>query len=496
MISRTVTSLLIAAGGAVFLLAFVWPTIALILGSAAVGQAPDGGFTFSSRQWGLLWRSGWLSAAATAVCLILSLPGAYWIGQGRRLSRQPLVAASLFAVLLCPPMVFAFGWERLLPKNFDPHLRCIAVWALWAWPIPAWIIGAAWSRGGRTVFEAALLSTSHVRTFIHVALPALLRPIGLSALILFILFFGDYGVPHACGLTVYATELLGWATSSSRLIDVVWPAILPVGVTLLTLVVLFPLWPRFDRDEAGDGMPADRRSSLLHLVVIAIFVASWLLPMVTLVVKLTSATVLTEALRTYGVDLACSLGVAILSGIVAVGMGVGIAALRVPSVPVVWAVIFGALPGALIGESLVAAYNRPLFGWLYDHWAIVALGYVARFGWIGMAIGMLVIPGRKDDLSAQARTDGATNADMTFHLFIPMNRAILCGGVAVIAALSVADVATSTLVRVPTFNPIAHVVIEKFHRFEDGMLISLSFCLVSVAIPPALLLAWALRKRS
>lgn len=496
MISRAVTSVLIAAGWAVFLLAFVWPAAALILGSAAQGQAPDGGFTFTWRQWGLLWRSGSLSAAATVVCLILSLPGAYLIGQGQRMSRQPLVAASLSAVMLCPPMVFAFGWERILPHDFDPFLRCVAVWALWAWPIPAWVIGAGWSRGGRAVFEAALLSTSHLRAFIHVALPTLIRHIALSALILFVVFFSDYGVPHACGLTVYTTELLGWATSSSRLIDVVWSAILPTAVTLLVLVVVFQLWRRCDRDELVDASLIERPSSLLHLLVFTIFVASWLLPMGTLLVKLASTSVIVEALRIYGGDLTCSLAVAILSGIVAVGMGVGIAAIRLPSVPVVWAVIFGALPGALIGESLVAAYNRPLFGWLYDHWAIVALGYVARFGWIGLAIGMLVIPGRKDDLSAQARTDGATEADMIPHLFIPMNWALLCGGVAVIAALSVADVATSSLVRVPTFNPIAHVVIEKFHRFEDGMLISLSLCLVCAAIPPALLLAWALRGRS
>ena len=496
MISRAVTSVLIAAGWAVFLLAFVWPTAALILGSAAQGQAPDSGFTFSWRQWGLLVRSGSLSAAATIVCLILSLPGAYLIGQGRLMSRQPLVAASLSAVLLCPPMVFAFGWERLLPHDFDPYLRCVAVWSLWAWPIPAWVIGAGWSRGGRVVFEAALLSTSHLRAFIHVALPSLIRYIALSTLLLFVVFFSDYGVPHACGLTVYTTELLGWATSSSNLIDVVWPAILPTAVTLLVLGVVFQLWRRCDRDELVDASLIDRPSSLLHLLVFTIFVVSWLLPMGTLVVRLASTRVIVEAMRTYGGDLTISLGVAILSGIAAVGMGVGIAAIRLPSVPVVWAVIFGALPGALIGESLVAAYNRPLFGWLYDHWAIVALGYVARFGWIGLVIGMLVIQGRKDDLSAQARTDGATETDMIAHLFIPMNWAILCGGVAVIAALSVADVATSSLVRIPAFNPIAHVVIEKFHRFEDGMLISLSLCLVSVAIPPALLLAWGLRRRS
>ena len=160
MISRVATSVLIAAGCAVFLLAYVWPTIALALGSLAQGQSPDGGFTFSWRQWGLLGRSSLLSAVAAVVCLFLSFPGVYWFGQGRPTSQKPLAAASLLVVLLCPPMVFAFGWERLLPHDFDPYLRCVTVWALWAWPIPAWVIGAGWSRGGRAVFEAALLSTT------------------------------------------------------------------------------------------------------------------------------------------------------------------------------------------------------------------------------------------------------------------------------------------------------------------------------------------------
>lgn len=493
MISRVATFSLIAAGWAVFLLAIVWPTIALTLGSAAQGQPPDGGFTFSWRQWGLLWRSGSLSAVGTIVCLLISLPGAYCIGQGGRSSRQAFVAAFFSAVLLCPPMVFAFGWERLLPKDFDPYVRCVAVWALWAWPIPAWIIGAGWCRGGRQSFEAALLSASHLKAFLYAGLPTLIRHITLSAVILFIVFFGDYGVPHACGLTVYTTELLGWATSSSRTIDVVWPAILPTAVTLFALFVVFHIWRRCEVDEDAVTTP-NRASPLPCLVVTMILAISWLLPLGALVARLASTKLIIEAFQTYGVDLASSLTVAILSGVVAVGMGFGVAALRPPSVLVAWAVTFGALPGALIGESLVAAYNHPQFGWLYDHWMIVMLGYVARFGWIGMLTGSLAIHGRKDDLSAQARTDGATASDLMFHLFIPMNRLLLFGGIAVVAALSLADVATSSLVRVPTLNPIAHVVIEKFHRFEDGMLISLSLFLVSAAVLPALLLAWALKK--
>jgi hypothetical protein len=52
----------------------------------------------------------------------------------------------------------------------------------------------------------------------------------------------------------------------------------------------------------------------------------------------------------------------------------------------------------------------------------------------------------------------------------------------------------SSPVRVPGFSPIAQVIIEKFHRFEDGMLISLSFWLVAAALPGVVLLIVALRR--
>ena len=58
-------------------------------------------------------------------------------------------------------------------------------------------------------------------------------------------------------------------------------------------------------------------------------------------------------------------------------------------------------------------------------------------------------------------------------------------------ALAVGDLATSSLVRVPDFNPIAHVIVEKFHRREDDMLVCLSLSLVAASLPGALLAAWA-----
>lgn len=516
MKSRLLIVVLPVASWILFAAVMVWPAVALAARCVVDGEPPSGGFTFSPRQLGLLWRSVWLSGVATVLCLGVSLPCAYVVGRVGRLSRRPLLTAMMMVLLLCPPMVYAFGWERLLPATFNAHARCIGIWALWAWPIPAMLIGAGWSRVARGSHEAALLTTSPAGAFFRVALPALLRYVGLSALIVFVLFFNDYGVPHACAVLVFSTELLGWAVSSSRSIDTVWPAILSVGVTALALLVMFAVWGRCAADEDAGNITAAQHahSRSLSLIAGGCFGVSWGLPMAALVVRISSPAVFTDALRTYAADLAWSLGLGVLAGLTVVGMGLGLASgtdfrvgqdirlrrrkpvprfLRRPAL--VWAVAFGALPGALIGESLVAAYNYPLTWWVYDYWPIVALCYVARFGWIGLLTAALVIERSTPDLVDQAQTDGATGVSILGRIQIPMNWPVLLCGAGIAAAMSVADVATSSLVRVPSFSPIAHILIEKFHRFEDGMLISLSLGLVGAALPAVLLLTVALGRR-
>ena len=69
---------------------------------------------------------------------------------------------------------------------------------------------------------------------------------------------------------------------------------------------------------------------------------------------------------------------------------------------------------------------------------------------------------------------------------------LLCAA-AIVMALSLGETEASALVRVPSFAPISHVLLEKFHRFEYGMLVSLSLWLVAAAIVPAGLLAGAIQ---
>lgn len=535
MLARVFGIAVIGVGGVIFLLALAWPTAALVgkcltqqaprrptpvavegagresmparaeargserdVGAEARGSVavPTDGFTYSRRQLGLLWRSIWLAACATLVALVLSLPGAYVVGRMGSLARHPFVAMLLGAVLLFPPMVYTFGWQRLLPVSVPATLSCIGVWALWGWPIPALIVGTGFSRTGRASHEAALLTATPGTAFLRVVLPLLVRYVLLSALLLFILFMGDYGVPHACGLRVYATELLGWAQNSSLTIDTVWPSLPVVGVTLLVLAAVVMLWRRCLADQDA-GAPARRAGSSaggLALIALVCFAVSFVLPVGWLAFEASSVEALPRSLEIYQTDMAWSLGLAVLGGVCAVVMGMGVTALgRWGNVGLAWAVLSGALPGALIGVSLVAGYQAvPV---VYDHWPIIVLAYVARYGWIGMLVAWLARRATTAELSAQALSDGAGRLVRLTHLDWPLAWPTLVGGAGVVTALSLGEVAATALVKVPALRLGAHVIIEKFHRLEDDMLIALSLWLMLVILTVAGVLCLAVRGR-
>jgi ABC-type Fe3+ transport system permease subunit len=492
--SRVVRHLLPAAGGAVFVLAFVAPTLALLARCVLDGASPRDGFSVSDRQWGLLAKSILLAGAGTVTALGVSLPGAYVVARVGRLSRRPVLTALLAAPLWFPPMVYVFGWQRLLPAALPASVQCVGVWALWAYPIPALLLGTAWSRLGRGAYEAALLETTPAHAFLRAVLPLLVAPLAAAAMVLFIIFLGEYSVPHACGVLVYATELLGWSEESARAIDTLWPSLPLTGAILLALMVTARIAGGGRREEdPATEVPGVRSGSLfLTLLAGGCFALAVLLPLAALSVKLKSCGVMTGALRTYGMELLESLLVTGGSGLLVVGMGVGVAAGRTwRRIALLWALGFGALPGALVGEALLSAYQSVTS--IYDHWPMVVLGYVARFGWIGMVVMELAERALPQELAWQARADGADDTDVTLRISAALSWPTLLFGVCLAAALALAELPTSTLVRVPTLGLIAHILIEKFHRFEEGMLISLSLWLVLAAIPAAVLPAVLLR---
>ena len=276
-------------------------------------------------------------------------------------------------------------------------------------------------------------------------------------------------------------------------LDVIVASAPVAGLIAVGLGVAVLLWRR--RQEAGDTDAALCAPLPLgpRLLPVALAVICVLAPVVALARAVPLWASLAEAVATYGEELTESLAVALFSGLTAVFMGACLVSLRgLRVVAFAGALLWAALPGALVGEAVVCAYLR--FPVVYDHWPIVVIGYVARFGWVGILVAWLAYESAGSDQLQAARSDGAGPLTIAWRVALASNWVVLVCGVMIVAALSLSEVATTSLVRVPSLDPIALILIEKFHRFEDGILISLSLLLVAAALPGAILAGVAARR--
>lgn len=492
--SRTARSTL---AGVVTFFILVYPMLGL--GYALVGNPVPEELTshLLGRSLTLLVRSLLLASAATLLCTLASFPIALAFRNSTGWFVGNVLISMMAATILTPPMIYAFGWQRLLPTGLSPEFRCVLVWTLWAWPIPTWFLASAMSSLDRRAEDAARLETRGFSLVLRIILPQVAPAIAISFLVLLVLFLGDYGVPHAFGMRVFATDLLSQAESSAAPIGVVVASLPGVGVILTALVGVAFVWVRFaqqaDSDRSDRTVFEEKRMAFAGLTAAVYFVMSWITPMAGLIPGLAIRDFV-QSWVVYGGDFASTLLMAAAAGLVSIFLGLFVLnARRLVHAIIVLSVMWGALPGALVGEALVSAFNRPILGYLYDRWPIMVLSFLLHFGWIGLVTVQLARRTLARDIPAQAALDGATGACYLWRVFLPNTWPTLSVGAGVITVLSMGDVAASTLVRVPSFNPMAHVIIEKFHRLEDGMMIALSLNIIFVVGLLVALIAWAVR---
>ena len=515
MIGRYLSHSILVAGAVAFVLVLVLPAIALIFQLAANWGVGSEWLWPSARQWGLLLKTVVLGAMASASALLLSLPGAYVVGRIGKVANAPLLACLLILPLMLPPMVYAFGWERLLggqwSRQWSPLARCVWVWASWAWPIPALILGAGWSRLGRDAYEAALLVTSAPSAFCRIVLPVLSRHVFISLLILFAVFCGEYSVPHSQGVFVIASDLLDTASYGERsraVVEIVRGTAPSVGV-ILVLACLLRRWRRGFLPGVGLGgrIEPSRPSIRLTAVVTLIVVVTSILPVAVIAWRRTLLSDLVEAVATYSPELLGSLGVCVGAGVVAVLIGLGVMnAPRFRAPAIALSIVCGLAPGAVVGQAVLAAYQpvgrlhalpvvASVCEWVYNHWAIVVIGLSARFAWVGVFLAWLARASIPRPLLEQARLDGLAGRSGEIGLQVGYQWPALLSGVFLAGALSMAELAVVSMVQVPYPNMVAMILVEKFHRFETGMLASLSLLLVASVLPGAILMVVALRRR-
>lgn len=506
-IRRIGAALLESAAIILAVVVFVLPLVALIARPILDGHAPQDGWSIGAVRWRLLGESAAMAAGAAALSLLLAWPGAWVWGTRQRGRLSLVITAGLMLPVLVSPMVAAFGWQQALSMRgvatgAAPWL-CMAGWAAWTWPAPALILGSAWRRSAREPFEAALLTCSPAAAFVRVALPILAPHVAAAALLVFVILIGEYVVPHAWGLRVYATELLSWSIETAHTIDAVWPALPLVGGIALLMAAAWATARRIDVRQLD--APRDEphsRAGWGKIACLAVATLTLGLPLAALIVKLATVAALAEAWQVHGGDLLRSLAVAAAAAAATLIMATGLLHRRRVWVVVLGASLaFGVLPGALVGEGVLAAFGvmddilpPTALGRWYDSPLMVVAGLAARYGWIALLILHAAVVRRRGELDDQAALDGATAGQIVRRVHLPANVPALVAAGLLVAAFALADVAVATQVQVSSIRLAALLLVEAMHRFEDGLLVAISLWLLAAALPGAIVAAWAMRR--
>lgn len=227
-------------------------------GGVGEGWTLDTWFSLTNPAYpAILWRTIWLSAVCTVVCLTLGVPVAYWIAR-----LDPRWRHRVLLLVILPFwtnfLIRIFAWRTLLHP--DGYLKSFLVSVGWAEPntqllynngaillvliytyLPFAIlpIYAAAEKFDFALLDAARdLGASRWRAFRSIFVPGIRTGLLTAFLIVFIPALGSYAIPAVVGGPT--SEMIGSKIAQRATIDRNLPHAAALGA-LLTLVIFVPL---------------------------------------------------------------------------------------------------------------------------------------------------------------------------------------------------------------------------------------------------------------
>jgi len=377
-----------------------WLVSALTGDGAALAQVLPGG-----RSLGLLWNSLTLATAVALLSTAIGTGLALWLsGEGRI---QRLVGAIYLIPLLMPPYVHALEWMAVagrrqfldslfssLPLRGSVSFSAYGFWpaalvlTLSLFPIVTLLVRRGLEAIQPELLEAGWLVDTSWRIGYRIVIPLVLPSVIAGAGLVFVLSFVEYGVPSLLQYNVYIMET--YASFSLYFNPVrAFGATLPLMAVATLILVLSqaPLRNSPLRPQPGPRtFPAVGQWPALARAFLVLCLSVWTLavavPVIVLVARLGSVSVLARAVSTASDELVRTLVVAAVTGLVATMVAVPLASALMQRMTRAWWLALAlplAIPAPLTGIALIHIWNRPILDWGYGTLLILVLAHLARF---------------------------------------------------------------------------------------------------------------------
>lgn len=414
--------------------------------------------------------------------------------------------------MFLPPFLLALGWFYLLGRRgflggetpagllFHP-LGHVAVLSLAFAPVVTALVALGLWNLDPSLEEAARVVARPLRVAIGILLPAAWPSIALAGILVFALALSELGVPMFLRVEVYPAAVfsrLGGIDYDPGEAFLLALPLIPVAMAMVALDRrLFhkrPLDVLGLRHRSREPLPLGAWRGVLSAACWALTAFS-LLPLAALAARAGAGGGFAQMGRWIGGSLFNSL---IGSGFAAsaiVGLGAVLGhgcARRLPGsrfLDLVGILAF-VVPAVLLGVGLIALWNRPATRSIYGGIPIIVLGYVARYGIIGIRTMAVAVAQSPLSLEQAASAFGAGFARRFVSIVLPLHRRALGAAWLLAAVFCLRDLETAVLYYPPGWEPLTVRIFTLEANGPEAVVAALAT--LHVAITAAVLVAGVL----
>lgn len=443
-----------------------------------------------------LWNTIWVSVIATLLSTIIGTLAAFLI-QRTDIPHKRLLSILLVLPFAIPPLFSAIGWVQLVgpvglfsqwwlslfgtmvPWKIYSAGGIIFVLAATNYPFVFITVSAALAKMDSSLEEAARTSgVGSVRVMRDITLP-LVRPAILGgSLLAFVSSIDNFGIPAVLGMRAQFYVL------TTRIYEALTIPNMPLATAMSVLLILMALVSLivFRRLEGKEGQYAVIAGKSVKPNIIRLGAAKpWILccfylVVVVIVVMPVFALVLSSVLRFWGADLTFanltwSHYVAVLNQDGA-RRGIVNSLILAPSAATIIVVVAAilaymnikakqrgsgfldgvatlpfALPGSVIGVSMILAWSNPAFGpTLYGTIWLLLLGYIMRYMAFGLQSCRSTLQQIHNSLEEAAWTSGAGRIRSLKDIVLPLLRPGMLAGWVLIFISAFNELTVSVLI--------------------------------------------------